>query len=217
MSTNKNAAFLLAALGSLQVLVLTACSDAAHSGAFEARAAAQSKTSSTAAKSSSPTTTAGTPARESSGATPVAVASLKELMDSTVDPAADGIWDSVAVISTVKGTETHQPRTPQEWAAVRRHAITLIEAMNLVVLPGRHAAPAGTKPGLGELEPTQIERDIAAKGVVFATFAKALQDTARHALDAIDRKDIDAIVRTGGEIDAACEACHVTFWYPNQR
>jgi cytochrome c556 len=137
-------------------------------------------------------------------------------MDSTVDPAADGIWDSVAVISTTKGTEKRQPRTPEEWMAVRRHAITLIESMNLVVLAGRHAAPAGTKPGLGELEPSQIERGIAEKHALFVSFAKALQGTALQALDAIDRKDTDAVVKTGGEIDASCEVCHVTFWYPNQ-
>jgi hypothetical protein len=148
---------------------------------------------------------------------PVVVATLKELMSSTVDPAADGIWDAVAVISTRKGVKYRQPRTAGQWAQVRRHAITLIEAMNLVALPGRHAAPPGTKPGLGELDPAQIERDIASKRPLFVGFAQALQATAQRTLEAIDRKDVDAVVKTGGDIDAACEACHVTFWYPNQR
>jgi cytochrome c556 len=156
------------------------------------------------------------PAAGTAPAGPVAVATLKELMDSTVDPAADGIWEAVAVRSSRKGVEHHQPRTPEEWAALRRHAVTLIEAMNLVVMPGRQAAPAGTKPGLGELEPAQIEQGIAQKQALFVTFAKALQGTAREALTAIDQKDIDGIVKTGGDIDAACEVCHVTFWYPNQ-
>jgi hypothetical protein len=138
-------------------------------------------------------------------------------MSSTVDPAADGIWDAVAITSTKRGTEYHQPRTAEQWAAVRRHAITLIEAMNLVVLPGRHAAPPGTKPGLGEQEPAQIERDIAQKRVLFVSFARVLQATAQRTLEAIDHQDTAAVVRTGGDIDAACEACHVTFWYPRRR
>ncbi len=147
---------------------------------------------------------------------PVPIATLKELMDSTVDPAADGVWDAVAVISTEKGTDHHEPRTPQEWAAVRREAITLIEAMNLVVLPGRQAAPPGTKPGLGELAPPDIERSIAQQRALFAGFAKGVQGTALQALEAIDRKDSEGLLKAGSEIDAACEACHVTFWYPNQ-
>jgi cytochrome c556 len=138
-------------------------------------------------------------------------------MDSTVDPAADGIWESVAVRETKEGIEHHQPRTPQEWAAVRRHAVTLIESMNLVVLAGRHAAPPGTQPGLGELDPAGIERGIAQNRAAFVSFAKALQGTTVQALEAIDRQDLDGIVKTGGDIDTACEACHVTFWYPNQK
>ncbi len=148
---------------------------------------------------------------------PTVIATLKELMDATVDPAADGIWEAVAVRSTKSGVEYHQPRTTEEWAAVRRHAITLIESMNLVALPGRHAAPPGTKPGLGELEPAEIERQIAQKRTLFLDFAKALQGTAQRTLDAIDRKDSDALVKTGGDVDAACESCHVVFWYPQQR
>ena len=187
---------------------LAACSSGANGGS-----------TATAARSAPP---AAKPAVSAAAAVPapagpVAVATLKELMDSTVDPAADGIWDAVAVRSTRKGVEHHQPRTPEEWAAVRRHAVTLIEAMNLVVMPGRHAATVGTKPGLGELDPAQIERAIAEKHPLFVSFAQALQGTAQQALIAIDQKDIDAMVTTGGDIDAACEVCHVTFWYPNQQ
>ncbi len=157
------------------------------------------------------------PAADTALVGPVAVATLKELMDSTVDPAADGIWEAVVVRSTRKGVEYHQPRTPEEWAAVRRDAVALIEAMNLVVMPGRRAAPASTKPGLGELEPAQIERAIGEKRALFMSFAKAVQVSAQEALNAIDQKDIEGMVKTGGNIDAACEVCHVTFWYPNQR
>lgn len=144
------------------------------------------------------------------------VASLKELMASTIDPAADGIWDSVAVRSTKSGVEYHQPRTPEEWAALRRYTIALIEATNLLVLPGRDAAPPGKRAGAGELEPAELERRIARQRIQFIAFAAALQITAMQTLEAIDRKDTDAVMRAGGNIDEACEACHGTFWYPRQ-
>lgn len=100
---------------------------------------------------------------------------------------------------------------------MRRHAVTQIEAMNLVVMPGRHAAPAGTQPGLGELPPQQIELRIDQQRAAFTGFASALRATALQALAAVDRKDPEALLTIGSEIDAQCEACHVTFWYPAQQ
>jgi hypothetical protein len=147
----------------------------------------------------------------------VITATIKELMDSTVDPSADGLWDSVAVVASRKGVDDRQPRTDEEWKAVRRHAITLIEATNLIVMEGRHAAPQGTRPGEGELAPEEIDRRIAASRPAFVQFAHGLRATAVKALEAIDRKDAAALLQVGGDIDEACEACHVTYWYPNQR
>lgn len=147
----------------------------------------------------------------------IATATIRELMDSTVDPSADALWDSVAVIYSMSGEKERKPRTPEEWLAVRRHAITLIEATNLLVIEGRHAAPAGTQPGEGELSPLQIDQRIAADRAAFVQFAHALHATATKALEAIDNRDSEALLQAGGDIDAACEACHVTYWYPNQK
>jgi hypothetical protein len=135
-------------------------------------------------------------------------------MDSTVDPSADGLWNSVATISTVNGVEKREPRTDEDWKAVRRHAITLIEAMNLAMMEGRHAAPPGTAPGAGELSPAQIDSMIAGNRPEFDQFAQAVQDSGVKALSAIDRKDPKALFDVGSEIDSRCESCHVTFWYP---
>jgi len=143
------------------------------------------------------------------------VASIKELMDSTVDPAADGVWDAVATIVTEKGVDQREPRTDEEWHEVRRHAITLIEAMNLVMMDGRRVAPTGTKPGLGEQSPEQIGAMIAANRPAFDQFAESVRSDALRALDAIDRKDSQALFRIGSDMDESCEGCHVTFWYPN--
>jgi hypothetical protein len=144
-------------------------------------------------------------------------ATIRELMDSTVDPAADGLWNSVASISSKAGMEERQPRTDEEWAAVRRHAVTLMESMNLVVMKGRRAAPPGTQPGEGELTPDEIDQRIAANREALVSFAKALRFSTQGALSAIDKKDVAGLFKAGGEIDEACEGCHIVFWYPDQK
>lgn len=143
------------------------------------------------------------------------VASIKELMDSTVDPSADGVWDAVGVVTTKAGVDKHQPRNDEEWHAVRRHAVTLIESMNLLLMPDRRAAPAGTRAGLGEQTPEQIDAMIKSNRPEFDQFAVAVRDSAEAALQAIDKKDPVALTRIGGELDDRCEGCHVTYWYPN--
>lgn len=142
------------------------------------------------------------------------IASIKELMDSTVDPSADGLWDSVATISSSSGVDRREPRTDAEWQAVRRHAVTLAEAMNLLMIEGRRAAPHGAKPNLGELTPEQIDALIKANRDEFDQFASSARDEAVNALAAIDRKDAKALFKIGSDIDQRCEACHTTFWYP---
>ncbi len=37
------------------------------------------------------------------------------------------------------------------------------------------------------------------------------------AMKAIDARNSEELSNAGGDIDAACESCHVTFWYPNEK
>jgi hypothetical protein len=147
-------------------------------------------------------------------------ATIQDLMDGIIDPSADVLWDSVAYIATTKGIEDRQPRTDEEWKNVRNSAITLIEAANLLSMPGRSVATAHTPteapPGLGELSHAEIQQRIDATHEGFTQFARNLQDAGLKALAAITAKDAQALMDAGGTIDEACEACHVTYWYPNQ-
>src|SRR4051794_14373938 len=63
-------------------------------------------------------------------------ATVKDIMDSMVDPGADYIWDSVETVVSAKGVEEKAPHTDEEWKNVRRHAIMLMEATNLLQIPG---------------------------------------------------------------------------------
>jgi hypothetical protein len=145
------------------------------------------------------------------------IASLQELMQSEVDSSADGVWNAVETVTTRSGTEERQPRTSEEWTAVRNAAITLVEATNLLVMEGRRVGvrefPAEAN---GALDSVHIQALIAAKRPTFNGFAAALRSAGLSAIAAIDARDPVALVKAGGEIDAVCEACHLTFWYPNQ-
>jgi hypothetical protein len=55
-------------------------------------------------------------------------------------------------------------------------------------MDGRHAAPAGTQPGEGELSPQQIDQRIASDREAFVRFAHGLHATAMKALEAIDMR-----------------------------
>jgi hypothetical protein len=35
-----------------------------------------------------------------------------------------------------------------------------------------------------------------------------------NVLAEIDKKDVAGLERTGSDLDAVCESCHLTFWYP---
>jgi hypothetical protein len=143
-------------------------------------------------------------------------ATIQDLMDGQVDPSADALWDSVAFIATQSGTEDRQPRTDAEWLAVRLHAVTLIEAMNLLSMPGRRVNDGRSPAGPGELSAVEIQQRIDASPESFSRFAGLLQTAGLRALAAIDAKDAQGLMDAGGVIDEACEACHVTYWYPNQ-
>jgi hypothetical protein len=144
--------------------------------------------------------------------------SIKELMDSIIDPSADGLWNAVGtVVDKDAGVQEAIPRTEEEWHDVRRAAVRIIEGANLLMMPGREAAPAGTKsetPGV-ELEPAEIAALIGNDRRSFDGFARALQALGVEALGAGDAKNADLLLDVGGRMENVCEGCHQTFWYPN--
>src|ERR1043166_4401215 len=68
----------------------------------------------------------------------IPTATIKDLMQSIVDPSADIVWNSVTTVQSVEGTVDNAPKTDDDWAKVRHGAIALSEAANLLMMPGRH-------------------------------------------------------------------------------
>ena len=145
-------------------------------------------------------------------------ATIKDIMDAIIDPSADVVWESVQTIVTPAGTDERMPKTDEEWAAVRRGALRVVEGTNLLMMPGRHVARPHEKsetPGV-ELEPEEIEANLNKDRAQWNKLAKGLYETGMEALKAIEAKDVSSLIDIGGRMDMACENCHMTYWYPNQ-
>ena len=138
---------------------------------------------------------------------------------SIVDTSADVVWNSVSSVHTEKGIIETRPRNDEEWTAVRHGALTLAEAANLLMMPGRKVARPGEKsetPGI-ELEPQEMDALIAKDRASWNTRATALHDAAMNIIGAIDAKDPQKVFELGERIEMACENCHSQYWYPGEK
>jgi len=146
-------------------------------------------------------------------------ATIKDIMDSMVDPSGDFMFESVQQIADEKGVREKAPHTPKEWDEVRQHVFILMEAPNLLVMEGRKVAQAGekaTNPNV-ELQPEQIQAKVDSDRPAFIRRARRLQISASEALKAVEARDKDALFRSIDKIDKACENCHLHYWYPNDK
>ena len=171
-----------------------------------------------------PTVISATPATLVAGSTNAAAnrqiyASIRDLMESIIDPSADVLWGAAGTVVDQGGIQDMLPKTQEEWLNVRRAAVRIIEGSNLLTMAGRDAAPAGAEseaPGV-ELEPAQITALIKKKRNSFNAFARALQVLGAEALRASETKDANLLVDIGGRMEDVCESCHQTFWYPQEK
>ena len=140
-------------------------------------------------------------------------------MLNVIDTNADVVWLSVTTVASAEGLVETRPKTDEDWARVKAAAITLAEAANLLMIPGRRTARPGEKsevPGV-ELEPEEMDALIAKNQQSFHDHARALHAAAMIAAQAAENKDPDKIFEIGETIELACENCHRTFWYPNEK
>jgi hypothetical protein len=145
-------------------------------------------------------------------------ATVKDIMAAEVMPSAMNLWDAVSSTVDEKGITDKAPHTDDEWDDVRDHAVTLLEATNLLLVPGRHVAKPGEKaddPKV-ELSGEQIQDLIDKDRDSWVKFAHGLHDAVMPAFQAIEAKNVQGLFDAGDKIDKACEDCHLKYWYPNE-
>ncbi len=148
----------------------------------------------------------------------VPTATIKDLMLSVIDPSADVVWQAVTAEMGPKGLLEFEPQSDEEWEKVRHGAVTLMEAANLLMIPGRRVARPGEKsetPGV-ELEPEEMDALIAGDRASWNARAKALHDVMIPIVAAIEAKDSETVFTLGEQIEITCENCHKQYWYPNE-
>lgn len=144
-------------------------------------------------------------------------ATIKDIMDAMVDPSSDAMFESMAEIADEHGVTQRAPQTDEEWNALRRHAVILLEAPNLLIMGGREVARAHERsqnPEV-ELQPEAIKKLIDGDRSSFVQRARGLHEAAALAVAAIDSRDKTGLFHAIERLDEACENCHLHYWYPN--
>jgi len=137
-------------------------------------------------------------------------ATIKDLMDAEVDYNADWLWDAVSTETSAQGVIDRRPKTDDDWKEARYHALALLEATNLLQMPGRAVAKPGEKsenPGIEE-GPEEIKALMDADRASWVKYTHGLYDATKLMLDAIDKIHADQMLDLGDQLDQACENCH---------
>jgi hypothetical protein len=148
------------------------------------------------------------------------IVSVKELMDLMIDPASDYVFDSIGTIITREKTTEIQPRTEDDWRRLQIGAVMMAEGAYLLKVP-RRFAPVGDEnnssgPDAEELSPAQITAKLEKDPVLWNAKIEALRNASLEVLEIVKKKDVNALWGACDDLDAACENCHLEFWYPGE-
>jgi hypothetical protein len=113
------------------------------------------------------------------------VASVKQLMQGIVGPAATVVFESVSTTVSSKGVEEKAPKDDAGWQVVVNSAAALAESGNLMMLGSR-----------------AIDKDDWIKT------SRALREASVVAMKAAEAKDVEGLLFAGENINAACDSCH---------
>jgi hypothetical protein len=116
------------------------------------------------------------------------VADMKQLMASVLEPAAEVYWDAVGTIIDENGVTEIQPKTIEEWDAVRNSAYVVAESGNLLMMSSR-----------------------AKDGGDWMQMSRALINVGQKAIRAAEARDKAAVFDVGAEVYDACTACHAKY------
>jgi hypothetical protein len=109
----------------------------------------------------------------------------KELMKYAIDPSADIVWAASGYAVDANGTTDLSPKTREGWLVVENNATIVAELSNALMLPGR--SPGESK---------------------WDDYSRRLHDAAMATKKAAHDQDRAGLLRTGGDLYAACTACH---------
>jgi len=116
------------------------------------------------------------------------VATVKQIMQGVVSPAASVVFESVSTVVSAAGIEEFQPETDEEWDFVGSNAAMLVESAALLMSGDR-----------------AVDRQ------EWATQSQALADAAGVLLEATRSHDRDKVLEYGEVLNQSCDGCHRTY------
>jgi hypothetical protein len=125
------------------------------------------------------------PAAQSAAVAITPVATVKQIMEGVVGPAADRVFASVRYTETLKGREDRVPHTDDEWRAVGNDAAALVESGNLLLMQGRRVDD-------GE----------------WIRMSRMMIDGGRSVLRAAEARSPDKVLEAGEALNVSCDTCH---------
>lgn len=113
------------------------------------------------------------------------VASITDLMRSTITVSAEEYWGSVSIVVDENGVTENMPEGDEEWRLVWAAGITLAESGNLLMMPPRAID-----------EPDWM------------AYSEDLVDVGLEAAQAAEDRDFEAVLAVGERIYNVCLECH---------
>lgn len=141
-------------------------------------------------------------------------------MVESLAPQSNLLWEISAKLYADSGEIDASLLSEQDWSTMRQAAVDM-RAVSLVLQdsPPPVAAPGAKlqgEEGGGALNAAQIQALIDAEPEAFAAEAGKLVKVADEFLTAIEARDGAAIDELSGQLNEACSACHLRFWFPGQ-
>lgn len=116
------------------------------------------------------------------------VANVDQLMDATIQPAADAYWGAVSTVVDKDGVHENFPRTDEEWEKVWAGAMTIAESGNLLMMAPRAKDDAD-----------------------WMKFSAAMVDIGQEAAKIAESKNPEAVLEVGERVYNVCTQCHMKY------
>ena len=113
---------------------------------------------------------------------------VQEVMALVLEPASDILWDSGGWVLDASGYEELYPTTDEGWDYVLAQAAIVVEAGNMLALPGR-----------------------AEDNDAWMVYSKGLSEAGVLAMEAAASHNEDDFFQAGAQLYSVCTACHQAY------
>jgi hypothetical protein len=132
------------------------------------------------------------------------------------------VWDVGSKVLDDDGNSDASKLTPAQWQQIASAAAMVGEAARtlaaaspvIVAVPGEKIDGEGTPGSWGAKE---VQKAIDTNPAAFRAFLGQLQGSMSEVIAATRARNAQKLTDVSEQLDRECEACHLQFWYPQQK